>query len=100
MVDDVSIVSNTYSSTQFLINPTFADSSSSLVLWNTWCPSTCGAGSASTIVNSNCRITGNCYKSQCRGGTVDYLVQRFWTVVGERYIISFWFQRVRVIPGT
>ncbi|CAF4006899.1 unnamed protein product [Rotaria sp. Silwood1] len=71
-----------------------------LVGWDKWCSSSCNGGTEGTVVSSSCRTTGNCYRSECRGGGGrDYLLQKFLAVVGQSYTISFWFQRAGVSAG-
>lgn len=94
VLDDVSVVDADNSSIQLLTNPTFQNSTSTATGWSIWCSSTCSSSSGGTIISSGCR-TNNCYKSQCYGAGHDFLVQAFSAAVGERYIISFWSQRVR-----
>ncbi|CAF3363896.1 unnamed protein product [Rotaria sp. Silwood1] len=68
-----------------------------LVGWDKWCSSSCNGGTEGTVVSSSCRTTGNCYRSECRGGGGrDYLLQKFLAVVGQSYTISFWFQRASI----
>ncbi len=95
MIDDVSIINITNPFVELLINPSFDNSTASPPIgWSIWC--ICSAGSGGTVVTSDCRVTGNCYQSQCYGGFgIDYLVQTFSAVVGHVYTISFWFQRER-----
>ncbi|CAF1437985.1 unnamed protein product [Adineta steineri] len=94
MIDDVSVVDITSTSVELLENSDFENSSTTLTGWSVWCTSTCNSGDGGIIYTSNCRLSSNCYKSQCRG-SIDYLVQSFSTVIGRIYTISFWFQRLR-----
>ncbi|CAF0811738.1 unnamed protein product [Adineta steineri] len=94
MIDDVSVVDITGTSVELLKNSDFEYSSTTLTGWSVWCKSTCNSGDGGTIYTSNCRLSSNCYKSQCRS-SIDYLVQSFSTIIGRIYTISFWFQRLR-----
>lgn len=103
LLDDVSVVLSNDTSYELLNNPSFEDSSSSPTNWNFWCQGRCDSGSSpGDIVNTYCR-TGRCYKGLCRkndgsssSSRAEYLVQEFPTIIGRRYIVSFWFQRVRM----
>ncbi|CAF1480221.1 unnamed protein product [Adineta steineri] len=94
MIDGVSVVDITDTSVELLKNSDFENSSTTLTGWSVWCKSTCSSGDGGTIYTSNCRLSSNCYKSQCRS-SIDYLVQSFSTIIGRIYTISFWFQRLR-----
>lgn len=99
MLDDVSVVDKNDSSTQLLINPSFALSSTSLAGWSMWCSGGCNAGYGGTVINSSSCRTDNCYKSHCNNGGTDYLVQSFIAIIGHSYNISFWYQRGRDLSG-
>ena len=93
LLDDVSVI-DTNTSVQLLTNPSFENSSASAVGWTPWCGSTCSAGTAGSVTNIGCR-TGRCFAGECGGGSVDYIAQAFSAVIGRRYNITFWYQRIK-----
>jgi hypothetical protein len=93
-LDDISVVDTASPSVQLLENPSFENSSTTLIDWTVWCGNTCSGGTQGTIVTGGNCLSGNCYRSQCTGTNgVDSLVQIFPAVVGHTYTVSFYFRR-------
>lgn len=99
LIDDVSIVDPTNPSVQLLSNPSFETSSTDYTDWDLWCTQTCGSGSGGGIITGGNCLTGNCYKSHCRSGGTDYLVQTFPAIINRSYTISLWYRRGRDQSG-
>ena len=98
-MDDISVVNTANPSVQLLVNPSFENSSSSAIGWTSACMGSCSGGSQAAVITSGCR-TGNCIRSLCYGGGVDYIGQIFPATVSQIYNITFWTQRVQTTTAT
>lgn len=91
-LDDVSVVDTANPSIELLQNPSFENSSSTLIGWIQSCTNTCPSPSLNggkATSSGNC-YSGSCYVDHCYGsGATDYLSQTFMATVGHIYTISF-----------
>ena len=86
-LDDVSIVDNTLSNSEMLVNGNFENGT--LVGWEVQCSATNGCpGSGGQLSTSSCHGGTYCYQGDC--GNFDFLRQAFLATAGHKYTLSFW----------
>jgi hypothetical protein len=97
-LDDVSVTDSNAPSVELLTNPSFENSTTSLVGWGGWCAtaSLCGSGFPGQVLANNTCHSGNCYYDHCHQPSMDYLVQTFSATMGDTYRISFWYQQLGI----
>ncbi|CAF2087035.1 unnamed protein product [Rotaria magnacalcarata] len=91
ILDDISLVKNSAPAIEILLNPSFGNSSVSIINWVLWCSSYCQFGtSGKLLTGADCYLgTGNCFTSACLGPGVEFLGQYFSASVGSTYTITF-----------
>jgi len=83
-------VNHTSASTDILINGGF--DTGDLTGWTQYCNTTinCDGNYYGQVATSPCYSGGYCYVDKC--GNYDYLLQSFSTMIGDYYLVSFYFR--------
>ncbi len=91
LLDSIS-VNYTNTSTNVLVNGGFE--TGTFAGWTQYCNTNANCGGTNLfgqITTNPCQAGSYCYVDKCdQGGSVDYLIQSFPTVIGDYYIVSFY----------